>query len=34
MMDHVSQHSNAYAILKDPVTFLEAIYQKKNIDGI
>ena len=33
MMDHVSQQSNAYAILKDPVTFLEAIY-KKNIDGI
>ena len=34
MMDHVSHHSNAYAILKDPVTFLKAIYQKKNIDGI
>ena len=29
MMDHVSHHSNAYAILKDPVTFLKAIYQKK-----
>ena len=31
LLDHVSQHSNAYAILKDPVTFLEAIYQKKKI---